>query len=207
MTEDDFQALPPRPRRRLLAPAPLALLAVLSTACGFIAGVLVEKGQTSAGSSGGGGAAGLASRFAALRSASGASSAAAAAAGSGAGSGGVGAAGGFAASGSGRAGGATIGQVAYVDGGVLYVTTAEGNTVKVKTSAASTVTKTVNGAVKEIRPGETVLIAGATGAKGEVIAESIRIGGGAGAGLGAPLGGSGRGSNGGSEPALFGKSG
>lgn len=56
MTEDDFQALPPRPRRRLLgaggSPIPLALLGVLLIACGFIAGVLVEKGQTASGASG-----------------------------------------------------------------------------------------------------------------------------------------------------------
>ena len=52
--------LPRRPRRRLLTPIPLALMGVLLIACGFIGGVLVEKGQNSSGSSGGGGgAAGL----------------------------------------------------------------------------------------------------------------------------------------------------
>jgi hypothetical protein len=217
--EDSYEELPPRPRRRLLAPAPLALLGVLLIACGFIGGVLVEKGQTSSSSTGAGGAAGLASRFAALRGASGVSSGVGT--GAGAAGRGSGAAGGFVASGSGASGSATIGQVAYIDGSTLYVTNAEGNTVKVKTSQASTVTKTVKAEVKSIRPGETVVITGATGAKGEVSAESIRVGG-AGGGLGALFGGSGRGAGGGGgggggtrgsggspggEPALFGKGG
>ena len=37
--------LPPRPRNRLLAPLPLALIAVLIAACGFLGGVLVQKGS------------------------------------------------------------------------------------------------------------------------------------------------------------------
>ena len=49
--------LPRRPRRRLLGPIPLALLGVLLVACGFIGGVLVEKGQGSSSSSGGAAAA------------------------------------------------------------------------------------------------------------------------------------------------------
>ncbi|MGA9285822.1 MAG: hypothetical protein WBV85_10310, partial [Solirubrobacteraceae bacterium] len=52
--------LPRRPRRRLLTPIPLALTGVLLIACGFIGGVLVEKGQSSSSSSSG--AAGFASR-------------------------------------------------------------------------------------------------------------------------------------------------
>ena len=65
---DESEELPRRPRRRLLTPVPLALLAALLIACGFIAGVLVEKGQTSSSSSSGS-AASLASRFAAQRGA------------------------------------------------------------------------------------------------------------------------------------------
>ena len=47
--EDEWPEEPgaaPRPRRRLLSPV-LALLGVLLIACGFIGGVLVEKGETS----------------------------------------------------------------------------------------------------------------------------------------------------------------
>jgi hypothetical protein len=215
---DEPEELPRRPRRRLLAPIPIALLIVLLTACGFIGGVLVEKGQGSSGSSAGTGAAALASRFAALRggtaSAAGAKGgAAASAAGSGGSLFGSGSAAGAGVSG----GGATTGQVAYVQGGTLYVTTAEGNTVKVTTSKASTVTKTVKATVGSIRPGETVLVTGATGANGAVGAESIRVGAGGGGGLAGLFGRSGRGSSaggsaggggaGGGEPALFGKGG
>jgi hypothetical protein len=203
---DESAELPRRPRRRLLTPVPLALLAVLIIACGFIAGVLVEKGQTGSGSSSGA-AASLASRFAALR---GGRSGAGATGASGASSTGAAAAGG---------GGATSGQVSYVAGSTLYVTTAEGNTVKVTTSAGSTVTKTVKASVKGIHPGETVLVTGAAGANGAINAESIRVGAGAGGGLGALLGGTGGsgagtgaggsatggGSTGNGEPALFGK--
>jgi len=205
--------LPRRPRRRLLSPIPLALLGVLLAACGFIGGVLVEKGQTSSSSSAGAGAASsLASRFAALRGGGSTTGAAGASAGaSGAFSGRAGAAAGT--------GGATSGQVAYLAGNTLYVTTAEGNTVKVTTSAATSVTKTVKASVAGIHPGETVTVTGATGTNGAVSAESIRVGAsaggelgalfGAGAGASGKGGGSkgGGGSTGGGEPALFGNGG
>ncbi|MGP8242092.1 MAG: hypothetical protein ACLQQB_10065, partial [Solirubrobacteraceae bacterium] len=46
--EEPIEALPRRPRRRLLGkggnPLALSLLGVLLLACGFIGGVLVEKG-------------------------------------------------------------------------------------------------------------------------------------------------------------------
>jgi hypothetical protein len=200
------EELPRRPRRRLLSPAPLALLGVLLVACGFIGGVLVEKGQsTSAGSSPG--ASGLAARFAALRSAgpTGATGTSGAAAGGFAGRAGASAAG---------FGDATSGSVAYLAGSTLYVTTTEGNTVKVTSSPATTVTKTVKSTVSSIHPGETVTAVGATGASGTVSAESIRIGAGGGGGAGALFSGSGAGgggkaargssAGGGGEPALFG---
>ncbi len=71
---EEPEELPRRPRRRLLGtganPVFLALLAVLLIACGFIGGVLIEKGETSASSAAGSGAAAsLASRFHALRGA------------------------------------------------------------------------------------------------------------------------------------------
>jgi hypothetical protein len=199
---DEPVELPARPRRRLLSPAPLALLATLLTACGFIGGVLVEKGQTSSSSSAGAGS-GAASRLAGLR-------------GRGAG---AAAAGVSAAGGSGARGGAqrpTAGQVAYIDGGTLYVTNAEGNTVKVTTSAGTSVKKTVKTSIRAIHPGETVTVTGTSGASGAISAESINVGSGAG-GFAALLGGLGRGSGsgsgtgggtgGGGEQALFGKGG
>lgn len=172
----DPQELPPRPRRRLLTPLPLALAGVLLIACGFVAGVLVEKGQTS--SSGGSGTpAALSSRLAGLRSASTSGSSAR-------GSGG-GAAGGF-ASRFGAGGGATVGEVAYVHGSTLYVTNAEGNTVKVSTSEASAVSRTVKSSVKQVHPGETVTVIGEATSGGAILARSISVG--SGSGLGALLG-------------------
>jgi hypothetical protein len=207
LEESPESELPPRPRRRLLTPVPLALMGVLAIACGFIGGVLVEKGQNSSSSSGGA-AAGLASRFAALRAgASGASGTSGAAARSGSGS----AAGGFGSGGAAGAGGftrPTAGTVAYLDGSTLYVTNSEGNTVKVTTSAGTTVNKTVKSSVKGIHPGETVTITGETGSGGSLSAESINVGSGGGlAGLfggSGARGGSGSSSHSGGEPALFG---
>jgi hypothetical protein len=226
--EDDWDQqsgeLPPRPRRRLLGaggnPIPLALLGVLLLACGFIGGVLVEKGQTTS-TTGGSGAAGLASRFAALRSAGAGGSTTT---GGGTGSSGAGAsaagAGGFAGrfGGLGGAGGATVGEVSYVSGNTLYVTSSEGSTVKVTTSAASAITKTVKSSVHGIHPGETVIVRGAKGSGGVVSAESVSVSTGAsGSGLGALFGGGGGaggrsagagnasgGAGGGGGPALFG---
>jgi len=180
--------LPPRPRRRLLAPLPVALLCVLLTACGFIGGVLVEKGEGGEGaSSGAGGAGGLAARLASLGGGGG----------TGAGASGSSGAAGTAAAGRGLGalaggGGATAGQVTFVQGSTLYVATAEGNTVKVLAPAGTTVTKTVSSSTHAIHPGETVLVTGTTGADGAVTAESIRAGNaGLGRGPGALFGGAG----------------
>ena len=216
--EEPIEELSPRPRRRLLGVSGngaggnlvfLALLGVLLIACGFIGGVLVEKGQTSSSSSSGA-VASLASRFATLRG--GASGAGASSA-----TGGSGTTGSTGASGFGAGAGATAGSVAYVSDDTLYVTNSEGNTVKVTTSAASTVTKTVKSSVKGIHPGETVVVTGAAGANGAINAESIRVGGNGGglgalfAGAGASGGGRSAGTTGnsgsGGGPALFGNGG
>jgi hypothetical protein len=201
---DEPEQLPRRPRRRLLAPIPLALIGVLLIAAGFIGGVLVEKGQGSSGSSAGSGSSSLASRLAGLRG------------GPGAGAGGAGAGG--ASAGSPGAGGArpVAGQVAYLSGSTLYVTSSEGNTIKVLTSPATSVTNTVKATVKQIHPGETVTVTGSAAANGTLSAESISVGsganalaallGGAGGGSGARTGGA-SGGGGGGEPTLFGKGG
>ena len=70
----------------------------------------------------------------------------------------------------------TAGTVAYLAGSTLYVTNSEGNTVKVTTSAGTSVTKTVKASVKDIHPGETVTVTGATGSNGALSAESISVG-------------------------------
>lgn len=217
LEQSDVQELPRRPRRRLLGPGgnpiPLALIGVLLIACGFIGGVLVEKSQSSSSSSSGS-PSGLASRFAALRGSAGAGGASASV--GRATSGAPGAAGFGGGTGGARA---TVGQVSYISGHTLYVTDAEGNTVKVKTSVASTVAKTVKANVKDIHPGETVIVTGGASANGAISAESIRVSEGAtagglqalfgGGGAGLPRGGRGSGGTGAGagsgEPALFGK--
>jgi hypothetical protein len=207
---EEPEELPRRPRRRLLSPIPLALLAALLTAGGFIGGVLVEKGQSASTSSAGAGT-GLASRLAGLRGGGSGATAVGAAGGGGSGAAGAGGAG---ATGGGQR--PTAGQVAYINGTTLYLTNAEGNTVKVTTSAGTSVNKTVKASVSGIHPGETVTVTGSSGASGVISAESINVGSGAG-GLGALLGGLGAGSGsgagkgtsggGGGEQALFGKGG
>jgi hypothetical protein len=112
---------------------------------------------------------------------------------------------------------ATAGQVAFVHGTTLYVTTAEGNTVKVISSRASSVLRSVKGSVGAIHPGESVIVTGTPGASGSINAESIRVGEGLGAAALAGLFGRGRegasgsgaaagpsGAKGGGEPTLFG---
>jgi hypothetical protein len=179
---EDAEELPRRPRRRVLTPLPLALLAALAIACGFIAGVLVEKGQGGSASGDGSAGGGFASRLAALRGGSGRGGATSGSS-SGSASGGTtaatGATGGLGrTSGGGAVGGAgaTIGQVAFVSKGTLYVTTTEGDTVKVKAAAGTSVTKTVKAKVASIHPGETVVVTGTTAASGAVSASAIRVG-------------------------------
>jgi len=74
-------------------------------------------------------------------------------------------------------GGGTAGTVTAIKGSTLYVTDASGNTVKVRTTAASQVTKSVTGRVHDIRPGDTIVVRGATGKDGTIAADSITLGG------------------------------
>jgi hypothetical protein len=203
------EELPPRPRRKLLSPLPVSLLLVLMLACGFIAGVLVQKHQGSASASGGTSA--LAGRFAALRSASRAGTSPTGSTGSGS----------PATSGKGSALGlpgatgssATVGEVSFVRGSTLYVTDAEGGTVKVLAKGA-TVSKTVSTSTRAIHPGETVIVSGSKAKSGAIQAQTIRVGA-TGGGLGSLLGGasapsatgSGSSSAGAGGPALFGSEG
>ncbi len=80
------------------------------------------------------------------------------------------------------------------------MTNAEGNTVKITTSPAATITKTVKADVHGIHPGETVVVRGTKGANGAVSAESVSVSaagaGLGGAGLGTLFGGGGAGRGG-----------
>jgi hypothetical protein len=147
-------------RARRLTPLTGGLLAVAIAAVGFVAGVLIEKGQTS--SSGG-------SLPGALSSASG------------------GPAGALTRAGSGGSG-PTLGTVANVSGRTLYVTDAQGNTIKVLTSKSSTVSRSAESKVADIHPGDTVVIQGPKRRSGTVSAQSIQASA-AGSGGGTLLGG------------------
>lgn len=136
------EELPPRPRNRLLAPLPLALIAVLIAATGFLGGVLVQKG--SEGSSSAGLPAGVPSFLS-----------------EGAGSGSEGSGGlpaGFPGSSSGAA---VSGTVSSVNGHTIYVKDSGGATVAVRVEDGSKVSRDSNVGVKKIRPGDSVVVQGA----------------------------------------------
>lgn len=166
---EEPEEMPARPRRKLLTPLPVALLAVLTAALGFWVGVKVQKNQGSSA----GGSSSLASAFAGLR--------AGASTGKGKSSTGSssGVPSGFPGAG-GVAGGAgssnvTTGEVTYVDGHTIYVSNSDGNTVKVLAGEGTTITETVTTHVHSIHPGDTVVVQGSKGSNGEVDATSMSL--------------------------------
>ncbi|HEX3562898.1 MAG TPA: hypothetical protein VHU24_08690 [Solirubrobacterales bacterium] len=142
-----------------LTPVTGGLLALAIAAVGFVGGVLIEKGQTGS-STGGALPGGLPT------SAGGPAGLAAAPAG----------------------GGTTFGTVANVTGRTLYVTDAQGDTIKVLTTKGSTVTRSASSKVADIHPGDSVVIQGQQRRSGTVKAQSIRASA-AGSGGGALIGG------------------
>ncbi len=80
--------------------------------------------------------------------------------------------------GQGGFGGGTRGTISYVDGDVLYVSTGSGSVVKVRVPKGLSVDRTVKAKASSIRPGETVVIEGATGANGTVNATGVTVTGG-----------------------------
>jgi hypothetical protein len=153
-------AVPRRPKRKLVTPVTGALAAVVLVAGGFIGGVQVQKhqgGSPGAGAGGGAARGNFAARF------GGGTGAAAGAGATG------GAAGGAAASGS----GATTGTVANVKGSTIYLTTSDGTTVKVKTNDNSRVTRNASSSASNVHPGDTLVVQGARASSGTVTASSI----------------------------------
>ena len=165
--EDEPEEAPARPRRKLLSPLPVTLFVILLVACGFFAGVEVEKGQSSS-STAGGFPAGLSALRSAAAGGTSKSTSGAPSGFPGASSGGVPGAG-F------SAGGLTTGEVTYVNGSTLYVTNTEGNTVKVKAPAGTSVTKTVSTSVHSVHPGDTVVVRGSQTKNGSVTASSVSV--------------------------------
>jgi hypothetical protein len=183
--EQPDERLPLRPRRQFFNRRSAAVAALITCAVGFYAGVRVEKGQlagtTSALSTGTGGAsragggAGLAGLLAGAGRAGGAG-AGAAGAGAGAGGAGPGTAGAGAGTGAGGGpggAGASFGTVASVNGKTLFVTETSGNTVKVRLSSNTKISKSQSVSRSAVRPGDTVIVTGVPGASGTVAAASV----------------------------------
>ena len=146
-------------RRRKKLPALTAALALaVAIALGLIGGVEAQKHW---GASSSAAATGRPAGFAGF---------------AGRGGGAPGGGGGFAGLG-GAAGGGTNGTVTLIKGSTLYVTDASGNTVQVKTTAGSTVKKTVSGTIKSVHPGDSVTVTGTQNSDGSYSASAITIGG------------------------------
>jgi hypothetical protein len=206
-TTQDGAPLPRRVRRQFFNRRSAALGALVTCAIGFYAGIRVEKGQlsnsSSAVGSGAGGGGGRAAAFAALAGRGGATGSSA----TGASGSGRGAATGAPGGGFGGAGGAnaSFGTVAGVKGKTILVTDTSGNTVKVKITSSTKITKNQSVSRHAIRPGDTLVVTGAAGSGQTTNAATITDSGNRG-GSGSGSGGSGSGSGSGSGPGGNGKS-
>jgi len=166
---------PPPPlkplRRRKLPIATIALAIAAAGGVGFYSGVRVEKGQLKTTANTGSTAAafgfgGLTNARTGARANAGTSPSPAANATPGATRNGT----------TPTANGGTanlVGTVTVVDGNTLYITEANGDTVKVTTSDGTTVTKTVSGTVKDLAPGESVIIRGVQSSEGVYAAQTV----------------------------------
>jgi hypothetical protein len=168
--DDELTAVLTRRPRAKLPSVTLILVALVVASAGFIGGIVVGKHYGSSNSRSGGAAAAF-SRFAA---AAGASASTSTGRGAGGGFGGFGGgAGGAGAAGAFGAGNATIGTIKLVDGKTVYVQTTAGDIVQVSTSAATKVTVSTSVPVKDLTPGETVIVVGSKNSSGGVAATSI----------------------------------
>jgi hypothetical protein len=177
--DDDEEDLPVRPVRKRLGPFSLLLIGAVVAAGAFYGGVVTEKNHVTATTV----SAAAASRARTAATTAGAPGAAGAAGAAGR-TGTAGAAGAAGAAGGAGGAGATFGTVKLIDGTNVYVQDATGNITKVATTAQSTITITSTGTTKNIKPGDTVVVTGPTGADGTVNATSIRDAGAGGAALG-----------------------
>jgi len=167
---DDLTVVLTRRPRAKLPSLTLVLAAVVVASAGFLGGALVGKHY---GSSSSGNLAAAFSRLAGAR----ASATASAGSGSGGTGSGTGSGSGF-GFGGGRggtfgAGNATIGTIKLIDGRTVYVQTTAGDIVQVATSAGTKVTISSAVPVKDLQPGETVIVEGSKNSSGAIAATSI----------------------------------
>jgi hypothetical protein len=160
--EQDTRPLPRRPRRQLFNRRSATLIALIVGVIGFYAGVRVEKGQLSSSSSTGlslpSSLSSLARGGTTTRGATGTGSASR---------------GGFPGLGAFGGGGTTIGTVSNINGKTIYISDSSGNTVKVKLSSATKITKSLAVRKKAVRPGDSVVIQGAKNSNGTLSATSV----------------------------------
>jgi hypothetical protein len=155
---DDLTAVLTRRPRAKLPSVTLLLAAIVVASAGFLGGALVGKHY---GSSGSGNLAAAFGRFATARASATASP-------------GAGSRSGFPGGGSPFGGGnATVGTIKLIDGSTVYVQTTEGDIVQVTTSAGTKVTVSSTVPVKDLQPGETVIVEGSKNSSGAVSATSI----------------------------------
>ncbi|MBR7832317.1 hypothetical protein KDL01_03555 [Actinospica durhamensis] len=174
MSAEELLAIPPqadhlaeelaaRPVRAKLPRVTLVLGGAILVAAGFIGGTLAQKHY---GTSSGGTAARAASFASTFTRGTGTGGAGR----TGTGTGGFGGGSGF----GGGAGGSSIsGTVTVVSGDTLYVTATNGTVYTVKTSGTTTVSISSSGTLSQLKPGQTVTIAGSADSSGDVTATSI----------------------------------
>jgi len=76
----------------------------------------------------------------------------------------------------GAGGNATIGTVQRVAGGTIYITTAQGDAVTVKTTSSTKIQLTAAGKATDLKAGTSVVVSGDKGADGTVNATSVSQG-------------------------------
>jgi hypothetical protein len=163
LDDDDLTAVLTRRPRAKLPSMTLILAAIVVLGAGFLGGALVGKHY---GSSGSGSLAAEFGRLAATRAGASASASPGASGGTGSG---------FAGRGGGAFGGgnATVGTIKLIDGSIVYVQNTEGDIVQVATSPGTKVTISQTVPVKDLQPGETVIVEGSKNKSGAIAATSI----------------------------------
>ncbi len=158
---DDLTAVLTRRPRAKLPSLTLVLAAIVVASAGFLVGALVGKhyGGSSSGN--------LAGAFGGLaaRPTTGAGGGSRTGAGAGAATG--------SRTGLFGGGNATVGTIKLIDGATVYVQTAAGDIVQVATSAGTKVTVSSTVPVKDLQPGETVIVLGSKNSSGAIAATSI----------------------------------
>jgi hypothetical protein len=174
MDPEDLLATPPvaddlgaqlaaRPPRAKLPKVTLSLAAAVLIGAGFLGGLTVGKSSASTGS---GLPAGLAGGgLPSFPTASGLPSGAGGSGSAAQGAGGSGLPGGF--------GGGTVGTIMLVDGHTIYVQSFSGSITRVSTSGSTRILVSAAGTLKDLRPGETVVVQGSKRSDGSVAATSV----------------------------------